>query len=170
MGALIQWWWIVAIAVLALVSIAFTQCAVAELVARLAVRLQLPPGQRRDDRLEECLDTMQALEPRERPAHAGSLLWVGTRSGVARGATGLLRRRRPAQRSGASPSARSEDRITFYIGHRDMSGDVFRYQIKTVDGLTSTYQLHGAVVHGDRGSTDLAGWILENSDDPPEVG
>ena len=68
---------LIVIAVLGTAILAFTQCAIAELVLKLAVWLWSPDGRIRADRLDEWTDVLRAMKPKERPAHAGSLLWEG---------------------------------------------------------------------------------------------
>jgi hypothetical protein len=77
MGPLIVSGLVAVSVVIAGVALAFMRCAVAELAVRLAVRLYAPPGARREVQREIWLDTIQQLDPKERPSHAGSLLWTG---------------------------------------------------------------------------------------------
>jgi hypothetical protein len=63
--------------VIAVTVLAFTRCAVAELVVRLAVRLYAPAGSKGDVQRELWIDAIQQLKPKERPSHAGMFLWAG---------------------------------------------------------------------------------------------
>lgn len=78
MGGLVTWWTGVFVVPFGLFLVAFTNCAIAELAARVAVRLTpFPSKEARADRLEEWLGVIQNLRPRERPAEAASMLWSG---------------------------------------------------------------------------------------------
>jgi hypothetical protein len=66
---------------LGLVLVSFTNCAVAEITIRMAVRVYVPPpGTSREDKLEEWIDVIRQLEAAERPTHAGTLLWAAVES------------------------------------------------------------------------------------------
>lgn len=75
--AMSRWWPVVlVVGAVGLVAMAFTQCAVAELVVRLAARLHTKNGAQRRSTTEEWLRLVQDMRPSERPGHAGSLLWM----------------------------------------------------------------------------------------------
>jgi hypothetical protein len=59
------------------VLLAFTQCAVADLVVRIAAWLCGSSVRVRLEKREEWLGLMRDLKPSERPVHAASLLWAG---------------------------------------------------------------------------------------------
>lgn len=74
-------WWPVALllGVFGATALAFARCAVAEMVARFAVRLYTPDAEDRLRKREEWLRILEDMVPSERPGHAGSLLWAGLR-------------------------------------------------------------------------------------------
>lgn len=83
--ALAIWWPLgVLLTVLGGVSIAFTRCAIAEAVVRLAARLYAASSAECARWREEWLRNIEDLHPAQRPAHAGSLLWVGVREATLR--------------------------------------------------------------------------------------
>lgn len=63
-------------AALSLVAVSFVHCGVAEFFVRVAASIYVPKGERRLRVLEEWLEALQQLQWRERPSHAGSLLWA----------------------------------------------------------------------------------------------
>lgn len=77
----LSWSWpvLVVTGALALVFTSFVCCAVSEVVARFAARLCSESPAERERRVEEWVGTLVEMQPRERPMHAGSLLWLGFR-------------------------------------------------------------------------------------------
>ena len=67
------------IGVLGIVVLAFTQCAVAELIVRVSAFLYEGNPAKRVVQREEWLRYVRDMQPRERPVHAGSILWMGVR-------------------------------------------------------------------------------------------
>lgn len=70
------WPVVVVAAIIGGVFIALAQCAVAELVIRLAAHLYCPSNYDRQLRLEEWRRCLADMKPSERPAYAASLLWA----------------------------------------------------------------------------------------------
>lgn len=73
------WPFAIVITTFGAVTIAFTQCAVAELAVRFAARMYSADLQVRADKRDEWLQNLEDMKPSERPGHAGSLLWVGAK-------------------------------------------------------------------------------------------
>lgn len=70
----------VPVAVLGTVVLGLSQCAVAEVVVRLAAWMCSRDCQQRCRKREEWLCHLEDMRPSERPAHAASLLWLALRS------------------------------------------------------------------------------------------
>jgi hypothetical protein len=69
--------WLVILCSLGLVCVSLLNCAIAEAVARIAAWLYSADPERRTRRREEWLAQLADMDPSERPAQAGSMLWVG---------------------------------------------------------------------------------------------
>jgi hypothetical protein len=67
-------------AVVSSVALAMLRCGVAEVAVRVSVRLYSGDRSVRAAKREEWLRAIEDMAPSERPAHAGSLLWLGLRT------------------------------------------------------------------------------------------
>jgi hypothetical protein len=77
---LVRWWpFALLLGLFAAIGFALAECAVAEMVARFAAWCYTPDREERARKREEWLRVLDDMRPRERPGHAGSLLWVGLR-------------------------------------------------------------------------------------------
>lgn len=76
-----DWWPLtVPVAVLGTVVLALSQCAVADVVVRLAAWMCGRDCEQHSRKREEWLRHLEDMRPSERPAHAASLLWLAVRS------------------------------------------------------------------------------------------
>lgn len=82
-------WWpvVLLLGVCGGVALAFARCAVAEAVARTAAHLYGSTSEDRARWREEWLRSIEDMKASERPAEAGSLLWVGMRDAAVRRVT-----------------------------------------------------------------------------------
>lgn len=58
------------------IIVALAQCAIAEVVVRIAVRLYTRDLDQRSAKREEWIGVIEDMTPTERPGHAASLLWL----------------------------------------------------------------------------------------------
>lgn len=98
---------LILLAVTGMVYSSLVSCAVSEIAARIAAWLYSPDPDRRAIRREEWLNQLAEMKPRERPAQAGSMLWVGFK----RAPTRVRLPRRPRRRTVLTVRLPKETRV-----------------------------------------------------------